>query len=231
MVISETLARARFPARIRSANGSRAASSRRRQAPDFKVVVGVAGDVRSTRPGEAPRPEFYLPLPQAPDEAWNWMQRMMYIVVRTDGDPAALTEPLRAIVRRIAPGCRSSTCGRWTSVWRGRCATARFNTLLLSLLGGIGLLLAAIGIYGVIAYFVSQRTQEIGVRIALGATQRGRRAAGCRSGGGPVAIGLVLGVLGVAGADRCAAARSCSASPHAIRWTLRARRCCWLSSA
>ena len=84
----------------------------------------------------------------------------------------------------------------------GTLATTRFNTLLLSLLGGIGLLLAATGIYGVITYFVSQRTQEIGVRIALGATKGNVvqliLAAALR----PVAIGAAVGVAGALAASR-----------------------------
>ena len=53
--------------------------------PDYKIVVGVAGNVRSRGPATPPEPEFYLPLPQAPVDAWNWTQRNMYIIVRTNG--------------------------------------------------------------------------------------------------------------------------------------------------
>jgi putative ABC transport system permease protein len=84
----------------------------------------------------------------------------------------------------------------------GSLATARFNTLLLSLLGAIGLLLAASGIYGVIAYFVSQRTQEIGVRMALGATPASVVRLILGQALGPVAIGAVVGVAAALGANR-----------------------------
>ena len=104
MVISEALARAAFP--NQDAIGRRIAccESLPDGSPDYKTVVGVAGDVRSTAPGDAPTPEFYLPIAQVPPQAWQWIQRTMYVVVRTTGDPASAGEPLRAVVRRVAPG-------------------------------------------------------------------------------------------------------------------------------
>jgi len=89
----------------------------------------------------------------------------------------------------------------------GSLATARFNTVLLSLLGGVGLLLAASGIYGVIAYFVSQRTQEIGVRMALGATRGSVVRLILSQAMRPVAIGAVLGILAATAASRVLASQ------------------------
>jgi ABC-type antimicrobial peptide transport system permease subunit len=89
----------------------------------------------------------------------------------------------------------------------GSLATARFNTVLLSLLGGVGLLLAASGIYGVIAYFVSQRTQEIGVRMALGATRGSVVRLILSQAMRPVAVGAVLGILVATAASRVLASQ------------------------
>ena len=68
------------------------------------MVVGVAGDVRSRALGEAPAPEFYLPIDQVPAEGWDWVQRTVFIVVRTDLDPQAMANPIRDVVRTVAPG-------------------------------------------------------------------------------------------------------------------------------
>jgi len=86
-------------------------------------------------------------------------------------------------------------------------ATARFNTLLLSLLGAIGLLLAASGIYGVVSYLVSQRTQEIGVRMALGATSASVVRLILRQSLKPVSLGAAIGLLAAVAATRLLAAQ------------------------
>jgi putative ABC transport system permease protein len=188
MVISEALAREAWPdqdpigRRIGCCDGT------------LKTVVGVAGDVRSRAPGQAPVPEFYLPIAQVPPAAWSWIQRTMYVVVRTAGDPSSAGVPLRDIVRRIAPDVPLFDVRTMEERLGASLSTARFNMTLLTLLGAIGLLLAAIGIYGVMGYFVSRRTQEIGVRMALGATRADVVRLVVRQAAVPLAIGLVTGV-------------------------------------
>jgi predicted permease len=195
MIVSEALAAAAFP--NEDAVGKRIAcceSGPDGKTPDYKVVVGIARDVRSRGLGEAPSPEFYLPIDQVPAEGWDWVQRTAYIVVRTSQDPMAIANPLRTAVRGIAPDAPLFQLRTMEERMRESTATARFNTLLLSLLGGIGLVLACIGIYGVIAYFVSRRTQEIGVRMALGATRRDVIGLVFRQAAPPVAIGMAAGL-------------------------------------
>jgi predicted permease len=207
MIISEALAARAFPGQDPIGKRIGCCEQTPDRQPVWKVVVGVAGDVRSYGPAIAPRPEFYLPLPQAPDDAWNWTQRVMYIVARTEGDPAALTSPLRAMLARIDPELPLYDVRPMDQRLAGTLETARFNTLLLSLLGGIGLLLAASGIYGVIAYFVSQRTQEIGVRIALGASTASVVRLILAQAMRPVAAGAALGVVAALTASRVIASQ------------------------
>jgi putative ABC transport system permease protein len=162
---------------------------------NWKVIVGVAGDIRSRGPAAAPRPEFYLPIAQAPTPAWRWF-RSFYVVVRTTGDPSTLAQPLRAAVTAIDPDLPLFDVRTMDERTERTLAESRFNMLLLSLLGAIGLLLAAGGIYGVIAYFVSQRTQEIGVRIALGASASSLVRLVLGQAMRPVALGTILGIAG-----------------------------------
>jgi putative ABC transport system permease protein len=196
MVISESLAEAAFPGQ--DPIGKRIAcceSGPDGKSPDFKVVVGVAGNVRSRGPGEAPSPEFYLPIDQVPAEGWDWVQRTAYIVVRTHLEPESMTNPVRAIVRDVAPGVPVFQVRTMEQRLQDSMATAKFNTLLLTLLGAVGLVLAAVGIYGVIAYFVTRRTREIGVRMALGASRRDVIALIFRQAAWPIGLGIAAGLL------------------------------------
>jgi putative ABC transport system permease protein len=214
MVISESLATAAFP--NQDPIGKRIACCEAApdgKSPDFKVVVGVAGDVRWRGPGEAPTPEFYLPAEQVPAAAWDWVQRTMYIAVRTAIEPAAAAAPLRSVVAESAPGVPLFNIRTMEQRLGDSLAAARFNTLLLALLGGIGLVLAAVGIYGVIAYFVSRRTQEIGVRMALGATRRDVVVMILKETARPVCTGIVVGVIASAALTRVLSTQLFEVSP------------------
>ena len=203
MVLSESAARALFG--DKDPIGRRVACCEPGpdgKSPDYKTVVGVAGDVRWRGPGEPPSPEFYLPAAQVPAESWNWIQRTMYVVVRTAGEPGGATNALRGAIAPIVPGVPLFDIRSMEERVGATLQTARFNTLLLTILGAIGVVLAVVGIYGVISYFVTRRTRELGVRMALGATRRDVVALVVRQAAWPVCIGIALGVVASLGATR-----------------------------
>jgi len=201
MIVSATLAARAFPGQDPIGKRIACCEAAPNGSQDWKVVIGVAGDIWSRGPAVAPRPEFYLPMAQAPQDAWRWF-RTFYVIVRTDREPARLADSLRAAVTSIDPDLPLFDVRTMNERIGRTLAESRFNTLLLSLLGAIGLLLAATGIYGVIAYFVSQRTQEIGVRIALGASSSSVVRLILGQALLPVAIGAAIGIAGALAASR-----------------------------
>lgn len=165
----------------------------------FMVVIGIVPGMRDVGLDQAPSPEFYIPVEQAPPPLWGGLQGSLTLVARTVGEPMAMERAMRRAVDAVDPSLPIATVSTMDALLKSSRATARFNTLLLSVLGAIALVLASVGVYGVIAYSVSQRTREIGLRMALGATPSGIAALVVRRGLAPIAAGAVVGaVLSVA---------------------------------
>jgi len=159
-------------------------------------IVGVVGDVRQYGPAIAPWPEIYMPNEQHPRTATG-----MNVLVRTAGEPGMLAETLRRRVRALSPDVPVKFTTMEVSL-AANTAAPRFRTLLLAIFAGLAVILAMAGVYGVMAYTVGQRGNEIGLRMALGAHTGDVLRLVLRQGIVLAAAGLVIGLAGAFAASR-----------------------------
>ena len=194
MVVSESLARRYFPGE--SPIGQR---MYRDLGPDFRAarytIVGVVGDVRTGALDEAPPPQLYR-------SVWQRADMAMVLMARAAGDPGALEGPVREAIARIDPQLPLFSVRPMRDVIAGTLATRRFATLLVAAFSALALLLACVGIYGVVSYLVEQRTNEIGIRVALGATPRDILTMVIGGGLTLAALGVGAGLAGAIGVTR-----------------------------
>ena len=172
----------------------------------WSEIVGVVGDVRRSGLDKEPRAEAYAYQGQVPDNG-------LYLVVRADGDLFALARAAERAVWAIDPDQPIASTRPLADLLRGTVAERRLSMALLAAFGVLALVLAAIGIYGVMAFSTAQRTRELGIRLALGAEPRDVLGLILRDGAKIAALGIGFGVAGALAASRIVASMLFGISP------------------
>ena len=176
--------------------------------PEFdeppRQIVGIAGDVRDGGLNRNPGPMMYIPVSQVNDGVTALNARIGPIswIIRTRGTPAAASAGIQKELRQASGGLPTAHVRSMDEVVVQSTARADFNMLLLTIFGCSALLLAAIGIYGLMAYSVQQRTQEIGIRMALGAESSAVRNMVVFQGMRLTLVGVVIGIGAAFGVTR-----------------------------
>ena len=190
VIINETMARQYWP-------GENALGRRLKIGdPDepgkqWKQIVGIVSDIRQMGLDEPVKAEMYLPYQQITD--WPWFVPRD-LAIRTSGDTSNLVGAVRQIIREVDPDQPISNIATMAELLGTEASERRMGMIMLAAFAGLALLLASLGIYGVLAYFVSQHTSEIGVRLALGASTRNILFLVLRKGMVLTLLGVVIGI-------------------------------------
>ncbi|HEX3236410.1 MAG TPA: ABC transporter permease [Gemmatimonadales bacterium] len=199
-VVNEALARKLFPGQ--DPIGQRLTFGTPDSA-EWRQIVGVIADVRQNGLTTNPGPELYVPVWQLTPDFWIIFSTIpISFVVRSDVAAETLGPAIKTAVRDVNPDQPISQLREAGELLQDATARQRFNMSLLTLFGLLAMILAAVGVYGVMAYGVSQRTRELGIRLALGARSSSVQALVLRDGLVMTLSGLGLGVLGALGLSR-----------------------------
>ncbi len=205
-VVSQSLANRYFAGKDPIGMGIKIGPSFASSMPTM-TVVGIVGDIKQGARDLATVPQMYEPLTQAKADLGPYGDMIgvagdMNIVIRAEGDPSALESTLNKTVRRLDPMLAVSNMSTMDEIVAATESPRRFNTVMLTSFAAIALLLSLLGIYGVLAYSVTERTREIAIRMALGATREAVLLRTLRYALSLTAIGAAIGLAASVGLTR-----------------------------